>query len=171
MDLLTAVDALCGIRRIGWLQRGVQDAESVCQHSVLAALLAGEIAAKLSGLGIAVDPAYAVAAALLHDLPEAELGHPSNGVREGVDWAKLEEEAFKHLYPHLYDLFSQYRRRSTDLGLLVSFADKLATLIRACAYRRRGYPTDDLIEAFKKRLGEYPDPYPELLEEYVKKYC
>lgn len=170
MDPLTLVDALCGIKRVGWLQRGVENAETVCQHSLLAAVLAGEIAAELRGMGVPVDPAYAVALAALHDLAEAELGHPGNGVRSAVAWAELEEEVFSRLYPALADLFRQYRRGEGALGVLVSFADKLATLLRACRYKERGYPTEDLIEAFVERLSKYPEPYPAILRKYLG-YC
>ncbi|MBP1449621.1 MAG: hypothetical protein JZD41_06405 [Thermoproteus sp.] len=106
----------------------------------------------------------------LHDLAEAELGHPGNGVRSAVAWAELEEEVFSRLYPALADLFRQYRRGEGPLGVLVSFADKLATLLRACRYKERGYPTEDLIEAFVERLSKYPEPYPAILRRYLG-YC
>ncbi|MEL9990465.1 MAG: HD family hydrolase [Thermoproteus sp.] len=171
MDLVDVVDTLCGIRRVGWLQRGVENAETVCQHSLLVALLAGEIAAELREAGRDVDPAYAVAAAVIHDLAEAELGHPGNGVRSAVDWEGLELDAMRRLYPHLYGLFEAYRSSKGELGTLVSFADKLATLIRACRYAKRGYDTKDLIDAFRRRLSRYPEPYPQLLERYLARYC
>lgn len=171
MDLATIVDVLCNVKRIGWLQRGVENAETVCQHSFLAALLAGEIAAELKARGVDVDPAQAVAAAVVHDLAEAELGHPGNGVRSSVDWSSLELEAMKRLYPHLYSLFEQYRKAEGALGVLVSFADKLATLIRACRYAELGYRTGDLIEVFRRKLSGFPPPYPEILERYISRYC
>lgn len=171
MDLIAVVDTLCNIKRIGWLQRGVDNAETVCQHSLLAALLAGEIAAELKNRGHDVDPAQAVAAAVIHDLAEAELGHPSNGVRSSADWSSLELEAMKRLYPHLYDLFEKYRKTEGVIGVLVSFADKLATLIRACRYAELGHKTEDLVEAFLRKLSGFPPPYPEILERYLSKYC
>ncbi len=171
MDLVSVVDTLCNIKRIGWLQRGVEAAETVCQHAFLAALLAGEIAAELRSRGEDVDVAKAVAAAAIHDLAEAELGHPGNGVRAVVDWESLELEAMRRLYPHLYELFQSYRKADGKLGVLVSFADKLATLIRACRYAERGYDTRDLIEMFVKKLSGYPPPYPDLLKTYLARYC
>ncbi len=171
MDLVAVVDTLCNIKRIGWLQRGIENAETVCQHSLLAALLAGEIAAELKARGYGVDPAQAIAVAAIHDLAEAELGHPGNGVRSSVDWGSLELDAMRRLYPHLYGLFEQYRRAEGDLGVLVSFADKLATLIRACKYAELGYKTEDLIEAFLRRLSGFPPPYPEILGEFLSRYC
>lgn len=171
MDLLSIVDTLCQIKRIGWLQRGVDNAENVCQHSVLVALLAGELAAEAKRYGMNIDPAEAVALGLIHDIAEAELGHPGNGLRSTIPWDQIELETFERLYPHLADLFAKYRRGEGDLGRLVNFADKLATLIRACSYARRGYPTDDLVRAFVDRLSRYPEPYPQLLKRYLAEYC
>ncbi len=171
MDLINVVDALCNIKRIGWLQRGIEAAETVCQHAFLAALLAGEIAAELRSRGDEVDVAQAVAAAAIHDLAEFELGHPGNGVRSATDWESLELEAMKRIYPHLYELFRSYRKADGKLGVLVSFADKLATLVRACRYAERGYEVGDLIESFLKKLSGYPPPYPELLRGYLARYC
>jgi Predicted hydrolases of HD superfamily len=169
-DLLAVVDTLCKTPRVGWLQRGVGDAETVCAHSLLATLLAGEIAARLNAEGAEVDVAKVLATAAVHDLAEAVLGHPGKEVRERLRWEEVEEEVFKKEFPHLAEFFRWYRYETNLVGRIVAFADKLATLIRACRYKRLGYDTDDLIKGLYRKLVAYHD-FAYLLDYYLARYC
>ncbi|MFN3804459.1 MAG: HD domain-containing protein [Pyrobaculum sp.] len=170
MNLLESVEALCNTPRVGWLQRGVAAAESVCSHSLLVTLVAGDIAARLQAEGVEIDIAKVLAVAAVHDLAEAALGHPAREVRDRVRWEELEEAVFRSHFPHLAELFRWYRYETNYVGRVVAFADKLATLIRACRYRQLGYPTDDLAESLYKRLLDYHD-LSHVLEDYVATYC
>jgi putative hydrolase of HD superfamily len=72
MTLAALADAagnLKRVRRKGWVDRGVPDAESVADHSYRLALLAWAVARER---GLDADRALKVA--LLHDLAEAEIG-------------------------------------------------------------------------------------------------
>ncbi|ACB39117.1 HD domain-containing protein [Pyrobaculum neutrophilum] len=169
-DLLAVVDTLCKTPRVGWLQRGAWDAESVCAHSLLVTLLAGEIAARLNAEGAEINMAEVLAVAAVHDLAEAVLGHPGREVRDRLRWEELEEEIFKREFPHLAELFRWYRYETNTVGKIVAFADKLATLIRACRYKQLGYPTDDLAKALYKKLMAY-DGLAHILDYYVGRYC
>ena len=169
-DLISVVDTLCKTPRVGWLQRGVTDAESVCAHSMLVSLLAGEIAAQLNAEGVDVDIKEVLAVAAVHDLAESVLGHPGRELRERVRWEEVEEEVFKREFPHLAELFRMYRYETNLVGRVVSFADKLATLIRACRYRKMGYDTGDLVKNLYLKLSKYDD-LAHLLDFYVSKYC
>jgi len=170
MSLLSVVDTLCNTPRVGWLQRGVSNAETVCAHSLLVTLLAAEVAARLRAEGVDIDVEKVIAAAAVHDLAEAYLGHPSREVRDRLRWEEVEEEVFKREFPHLLELFRWYRYEENLVGRVVAFADKLATLIRACRYRQMGYDTDDLVKSLYKRLQEYDD-LAHLLDVYVSAYC
>jgi len=169
-DLIAVVDTLCKTPRVGWLQRGVGDAETVCAHSLLVTLLAGEVAARLNAEGVEVDLAKVLAVAAVHDLAEAVLGHPAREVRERLKWEEVEEEIFKRDFPHLAELFRWYRYETNLVGRVVAFADKLATLIRACRYRQLGYATEDLIKGLYKKLTAY-DEFTHILEYFVTRYC
>ncbi|MEM0370582.1 MAG: HD family hydrolase [Pyrobaculum sp.] len=169
-DLLSIVDTLCKTPRVGWLQRGVEDAESICSHTLLTTLLAGEIAARLRLVGEEIDVAEALAAAVVHDLAESILGHPGREVRDRVKWEEVEDEVFKREFPHLLEFFRWYRFETNLVGRVVAFADKLATLIRACRYTQRGYPAGDLAKSMYQKLSSYGEFLP-FLEEYVAVYC
>ncbi len=64
------------VPRQGWLDRGVPplDVESVADHSLGVALLAWMAALEARAGGADLDPARVLALALIHDLPEAEIG-------------------------------------------------------------------------------------------------
>lgn len=165
MNLLQAVDVLCGTPRVGWLQRGVQAAETVCGHVVLTVLVAADVARR-----VGADVGRAVAAAAVHDLAEAFLGHPAPEARRRAGWEEAEEEVFGREFPHLLELYREYRRGDGQAGRIAAFADKLATLIRACGYRRLGYPTGDLVEALRERLAAFQE-FRDVLEDYLRLYC
>src|SRR5437870_2233242 len=68
-ELAAAAGGLKLVRRKGWVDRGVEDAESVADHSYRVALLAW-LLARRRGL----DAGHAALIALVHDLAEAEVG-------------------------------------------------------------------------------------------------
>lgn len=74
--LAQQVQRLKRVPRQGWLDRGVPplDVESVADHSLGVALLAWMAALEARAAGAALDPARVLALALIHDLPEAEIG-------------------------------------------------------------------------------------------------
>lgn len=170
MNLIDIVDTLCTTPRVGWLQRGVPHGETVCAHSLLVTLLAADIAAILQSEGVEVDMSKVLAVAAVHDLAEAYLGHPGREVREKLRWEELEEEVFKRELPHLAELFRWYRFEINMVGKIVAFADKLATLIRACRYKQQGHNTDDLISNIYRKLIKY-DELAHLLDFYIQAYC
>src|SRR5690242_10124588 len=67
--LAEAAGALKEVRRKGWVDRGVPDAESVADHSYRVALLAWALA-RARGL----DAGRAMLIGLVHDLAEADVG-------------------------------------------------------------------------------------------------
>src|SRR2546425_2701171 len=67
--LAAAAGSLKEVRRKGWVDRGVSDAESVADHSYRVALLAWALA-RARGL----DAERAMLIGLVHDLAEAEVG-------------------------------------------------------------------------------------------------
>lgn len=74
--LAKQVQRLKRVPRQGWLDRGVPpaDTESVADHSLGVALLAWMAALEAQAAGADLDPGRVLALALVHDLPEAEIG-------------------------------------------------------------------------------------------------
>ena len=144
------VDALFQIPRIGWVSSGVKGAETVAQHIMLTAYLAIAIARE-AGLNVG----KAALLALIHDLPEAELGNPSRGVREaiGMDkWRALESSVASSL--GLGEFYGEYSSSSSAEAQVVKLSDKLATFIRACEYLKMGYDTGELVEYYRGEVLE-----------------
>ena len=76
LRLAQQVQRLKRVPRQGWLDRGVPalETESVADHSLGVALLAWMAALDAEAAGAALNPARVLALALVHDLPEAEIG-------------------------------------------------------------------------------------------------
>lgn len=76
LHLAQQVQRLKQAPRQGWLDRGVPplEAESVADHSLGVALLAWLAAMTAQANGAELDPGRVLALALIHDLPEAEIG-------------------------------------------------------------------------------------------------
>src|SRR5437868_15393470 len=88
-ELADAAGKLKEVRRKGWVDRGVPDAESVADHSYRVAVLAWAVA-RQRGL----DASRALLIGLVHDLAEAEVGDetPFDGLL--TSGADLEPERF-----------------------------------------------------------------------------
>jgi putative hydrolase of HD superfamily len=76
LQLNDRAQALKSIPRTGWLDRGVpaESVESVGDHSLGVALLAWACARERQAEGMAIDPIRVLLLALIHDLPEADIG-------------------------------------------------------------------------------------------------
>jgi putative hydrolase of HD superfamily len=164
VKLLDIVDSTGNIPRVGWVQRGVSlhEAETVGEHTLLASYVALFLARRLRTMGISIDPNRCVTMALIHDAHEALLGNAGSLLRESLEWRSIEVEAFGRLdvLSEFRGEFMEYRFASTLEGLIAYLADKLATLIRACHYRRRGYPTDELVRNYARVVMEIADNLP-----------
>lgn len=76
LTLARSAAKLKSVKRTGWLDRGIPEAdvESVADHSLGVALLAWASAVEAQSRGAALDPARIALLAMVHDLPEAETG-------------------------------------------------------------------------------------------------
>ncbi|KYH37822.1 MAG: metal dependent phosphohydrolase [Candidatus Bathyarchaeota archaeon B23] len=143
LRLLRAAGRLKRTLRRGWVRAGVPHPESVAEHSYRAALLA-MLLADLEG----VDCERALRMALLHDLPESEVGDltPEEKRRLGEDHLRGEEEAMQLLLSGLprplaeeyLDLWREYRRRESPEAVIVHQADRLEMILQALEYEEGG---------------------------------
>ena len=89
MALLTELNRLKAVPRIGWLLRGVRDVESVADHSYGVALIAMILADRAKARGMAVDVERVLRMALLHDLTEARTGDLPHTVKRYFELSML----------------------------------------------------------------------------------
>ena len=164
--LAEAAGKLKRVRRKGWVDRGVPDAESVADHSYRLAVLAWALATER---GLDADRALKVA--LLHDLAEAEVGDetpfddaladgtfdrqrfdgpaPRDVARRAAKHAR-ERAAIDALVASLPDavgselraLSSEYEAQASAEARLVKELDRVETLLQAEEYEaeRPGLP-------------------------------
>lgn len=155
--LLKLVDSLSWLPRIGWVNAGVRDPETVAEHTLLVSYIAIELAKAMN-----LNPGKASLMALLHDAAESELGNASRFVRDslGMDkWRMLEMSVVSKL--GFGEEFSSLINQSEPEALVVAISDKLATLMRACLYAEQGYDTVELVKHYmgevKELLGKVGD--------------
>jgi putative hydrolase of HD superfamily len=153
-QFLTICDSLKWIPRTGWLLRGVplSSAENVAAHSHTTALLAYLLALQSKE---PVDIQQLLVMALIHDIPEAEIGDiPISAQRADPSFRgakeKAEDNAMQTILAHLpsqlqsalMETWTAYRKGTSLEVRLVETADRLATALHAAQLVKTGYPTE-----------------------------
>jgi putative hydrolase of HD superfamily len=142
LTALLALQALDGLPRTGWIQRGVVQPESVADHVLGTCYV-------VLALGPRVDPAIdverALALVLVHDAPEALLGDlPRTAAMLLPAGAKAaaEERAAAEILPRLSDFaherFGEYRAARTREARFARVCDRLQLGVRLAGYHRIG---------------------------------
>jgi putative hydrolase of HD superfamily len=146
--------------RTGWLQRGLQNVESIAEHSFGVAALALIVGDLHEGL----DRGRLLSIALVHDLAEALIGDlPASASRLIGKEAKhaAERRAFLELFSGMpqaesyLELWEEYSAGATPEARLVKALDKLE--LQALQYERAG--ARSLAEFWDQRDGwgeEFP---------------
>ncbi|WP_158896045.1 HD domain-containing protein [Amycolatopsis anabasis] len=143
------------IRRSGWWQAGIRDPESVGEHSLRAAQLAGLLAAEEGA-----DPARAAYLAIWHDSQETRTGDLPHTVRPYLtkpDPRAITEDQTANLSPAARDsvreAIDEYENASTIEARCAKDADKLEMLLQAVEYREQGVQrVEGWIESARKGL-------------------
>lgn len=145
MNFIDFALALKGIKRTGWVERGVKDAESIADHSFLTALLSMALADE-------IDENKAVKIALVHDLAESAVGDlitkenwPSGGTVTEKKKTALEKRAMKKIASSLplakqkeiLDLWDEFALQKTREAVFVRDIDIAERLIQAKNYHDR----------------------------------
>ncbi len=141
--LADQIVALKLLPRVGWLQRGIANAESVAEHSFgLAALALIFTAADDS-----VDRERVLAMALMHDVAEALIGDLPFSARRLIGEAVKRDAERRALIElcaplpggeRLIRLWEEYAAGATREARLVKALDRVETLVQALAYERAG---------------------------------
>jgi putative hydrolase of HD superfamily len=159
LEFLKNVGKLKSIPRTGWVESGIQEPESVADHSFRTAVLA-MLLADLQGL----DSGKAAKMALLHDLAEALTGDltPENKSQMGVAFLTEEEEAMEQLLSNLprvvaesyKALWGELRRGSSPEAKVVALADKAEMLLQASEYEGEGVDPSRLERFWHSVVGD-----------------
>lgn len=129
------------VPRTGWLIAGVQNPESIAEHSFRAAII-GMVLAHLEG----ADPAKTAMLCLLHDTQETRIGDvPSVGKAyvTTVDNPSVTADQVAGfpaaLASALVSLVTEYEGRESPESILARDADKLECLLQAREYLATGH--------------------------------
>ncbi|GAB3811067.1 HD domain-containing protein [Kribbella italica] len=127
-------------RRSGWWHAGVRDPESIAEHSLRVAQLAGLIAAAEGG-----DPAKAAYMGLWHDSQETRIGDIPHSARPYVEAAPnvgitVDQVAgmAEPLANSVIKAVEEYEEKTSLEAICARDADKLECLIQAVEYRDLG---------------------------------
>jgi 5'-deoxynucleotidase YfbR-like HD superfamily hydrolase len=141
IDFLMKIGKLKKMRRTGWVEAGIRDAESVAEHTFRTAVIT-MILADLYGL----DAGKALKMAILHDLSEIETGDltPRNKIKLGDGFAQIEISAIKkalsklpsELRTNYFSLIMEYFSASSHEAKLVRQADKMEMILQAFEYEK-----------------------------------
>ncbi|MFW9832238.1 MAG: HD family hydrolase [Candidatus Thorarchaeota archaeon] len=153
-QFLTTCEKLKRILRTGWLLRGIppSSAENVSSHSHSTAILAFLLALQIEER---VDINRLLLMALIHDLPEAEIGDIPISAQQ-VDPAfrnaktRAENQAMltildslpEGLRSQIMNAWTDYSKGKTLEARLVEAADHLSTAIHAAYLVKSGYPSN-----------------------------
>jgi len=171
LEFFRAAGKLKAVRRQGWVDRGVPDAESVADHTFRTMVMAWVL-----GREAGMDTNRLLKLMLLHDLPEVEAGDatPYGNVLSGTDelarvvprWRELvspeqiaaakrqkqlaEERALGELAgvlpdalaAELREVWLDYSERRTPEARFAAQIDKLEAALQAIEYRDAGHDAD-----------------------------
>lgn len=153
LDVLLEIQGFDRIPRLGFLQRGVSDVESVCEHSWHVAFLVS----RLGRLVPSLDRLRAIELALEHDLAELRTGDLPRPVAHylaaGVK-RRLEQRVLQDLGKHLPHPLSSIDEPLDSLEhRFVKACDRLQLAIKTAAYHRAGWSgCADFLDALLKPL-------------------
>ena len=160
LDLISEIGLLKKVKRTGWVVQGVENAESVAEHSWRTAMLA-LFFAKEFGL----DEMKTVKMSLIHDLGEVIIGDIKwEEGREVIASQEIkhqdEEKAIEKLFsdnPSFQEyvhLWKEFNEQKTDEAKLVKEFDKLEMVIQASEYQKDGYPKE-IFDQFWENGAKY----------------
>jgi putative hydrolase of HD superfamily len=143
LDLYTQVATLKLLPRIGWLQRGVHNPESVAEHTFGVATLALLIGDTIPGL----DRGKLLTIAIVHDMAEALLSDLPASAKRFIGTERkhaAERRALEEMLARLDNcaeylaLWDEYARGCSREARLIKGIDRIEMLAQALGYERAG---------------------------------
>lgn len=142
------------VKREGWRLLGIQDPESVAEHSLRAAQI-GWVLAKLEGYS---NPNEVAVMLIFHDIGECRIGdiHKLANRYISADEERAVEEQVSRLGEAGKDILALWRgieNQSTQAGIIAKDADLLELAVQARELIERGFPdAKEWFEAAKSRV-------------------
>jgi len=171
IDFYNTAGRLKRLPRSGWVNRGIDNPETVAEHIFRSQLIAYDLAKELG-----VDPASCAEMMLVHDLQEALAGDmtPDSGVSK-QDKHRIELQAAQDLAalsgnPEYYALFCEFEDQKTLRSRICHDADQLECLTQAFEYAVQYPEKRDVLEDFwpyaEKKISTPPGKkiYAELIQ-------
>jgi putative hydrolase of HD superfamily len=139
---LYEVGQLKRVRRSGWWIAGVENPESVAEHSFRTAAIA-YLLAKLEG----ADAGKVALMALFHDMAEARTNDLHRIVRRYVNWENVDQRVIKDqskrlpapISEEMISLLSEFEETISLEARVARDADLLECLVQAREYQALGY--------------------------------
>ncbi|MFH1586541.1 MAG: HD domain-containing protein [Candidatus Diapherotrites archaeon] len=129
------------IRRSGWLLAGIENPETVAEHSYRAALIGFLLAEKMG-----LDSGKVMKMLLFHDLPEARIGDHNKLQARYVDLGDAEMKAAEEQAKLMgefgagyLELLKEFNEGQSSEAVLAQDVDKLECAIQAKEYLDIGY--------------------------------
>jgi len=152
---LYEVGQLKRVKRSGWWIAGVENPESVAEHSFRTAAIA-YLLAKLEG----ADAGRVTLMALFHDMGEARTNDLHRIVLRYVNWENVDQQVIKdqskrlpaHISEEMISLLSEFEETISLEARIARDADLLECLVQAREYQALGYEVADWISNAKAAL-------------------
>lgn len=159
INILGRAGVLKEVRRTGWVLKGVEEAESVADHSWRMSLLVMLLAdGKL-------DKEKLLEMCVVHDLGEIGIGDikwesgrrviSSQAVKHKDELKVFEDMFCDHTDGQRYvELLREFNEQKTPEARFIKQIDKLEMILTALEYEQRGYPAD-LFDEFWENAEKY----------------
>lgn len=139
---LYEIGQLKRVKRSGWWIAGINQPESVAEHSFRVAII-GHLLARLEG----ADPIKTVTMCLFHDTQEARINDLHRVAQRYINKPDIETRAFSEQIGNLpqfisieiTDLMCDYEKGESPEAQLAHDADLLECLLQAREYQAQGY--------------------------------
>jgi putative hydrolase of HD superfamily len=136
LDFLISAGKLKTIKRTGWVESGIDSAESVADHSYRTAL-----STMILSDSLGLDSCKAMRMALLHDLAEAETGDITPTMKK-ENHQQLEDQAMEQMLKSLddppkqlyWETWKEYQNNMSPESKLVHDMDKVEMVLQAYEY-------------------------------------
>lgn len=164
LKFMRYVGMLKEMARKGWVEKvGIQDAESVAEHSYRVALISAIMATQ-----VGANAGKAAVMALLHDLHESITGdrtpEEERPDEEGA-FLKVVSGLDSRLRKMLHALWREYHEGNSEEARVVRQADKLEMALQALEYMSSGHPKELLQEFVESaERGIHDEEFQRLVE-------
>lgn len=168
-NIINLSGRLKGLKRSGWLRKGITEAESVADHSFGMALLALLLAP------VGLDKEKCLKMAVLHDIQEAFVGDitPFDNI-SSEDKARMEIKAVKELaerleYPELIEIFEEFEAQKSREARFMKDIDRLEAVLQAKYYDKNSLTQESLFSEFYDYASRHTNQEEKIISEIFSK--